>query len=259
MTELVSPASYLSGLRSLLERIEQGQDEQIIAAVELMATTIESGGLVHLFGSGHSMLPVLEIFPRYGSFVGLHPLTDPRLFWFNVLGSFGVPEMLFLQNTEGYADVFLDGQHLSAGDVLVIFSHGGTSAVVVDSARYAKRNGLSVIAISSSETADASPRHSSGLKLADLADAVVDTGSPRSEALIDLDGLPEPVGAVTTLLATATGLALVCGVAELLVARGDPLVQSVRVEKDETTAYRRVYEAYEHSVHRRPPVTDSQS
>lgn len=256
MTELAAPVSYLAGLRSLLERIEVGQRDSITAAAELMASTIERGGLVHLFGSGHSMLPVLEIFPRYGSFVGLHPLTDPRLLWFNVLGSFGVPEMLFLQNTEGYADVFLDGQHLSAGDALVIFSHGGTSAVVVDAARYAERHGLSVIAISSSETAAAASRHSSGLKLADLADIVVDTGSPRSEALVDLDGLPEPVGAVTTMLASATGLALVCGVAELLVERGYPLVQSVRAEKDETSAYRTVYDAYERSVHGRESVVD---
>jgi uncharacterized phosphosugar-binding protein len=229
--------------------MEETQENVINSAAKVMADCIQRGGLVHLFGSGHSMLPVLELFPRYGSFVGLHPLMDPRLLWFNVLGSFGVPEMLFLQNTEGYADVFLDGQHLKSGDVLVVFSHGGTSAVVVDAARYAKRLGITVIAVSSLIATTAPAKHSSGQKLCDLADLTIDTGSPRSEALIDVEGLPEPVGAATTLLATAAGLAAVARAAELLAEAGFPVVQSVRAEANETGAYRNVYDAYENSLH----------
>jgi len=105
MTSTRGSTAYLRGLIDLLDRLDRDQGPQIEQAAAVMAATITRGGLVHLFGSGHSMLPALEIFPRYGSFVGLHPVIDPRLFWFNVLGSFGVPEMLFLQNTEGYAEV----------------------------------------------------------------------------------------------------------------------------------------------------------
>jgi uncharacterized phosphosugar-binding protein len=244
------PASqrYLSGLRSLIERLENHELPQIEEAAQAMATCIAGGGIVHLFGSGHSMLPALEIFPRYGSFVGLHPVIDPRLFWFNVLGSFGIPEMLFLQNTEGYADVMLDGQHLHPGDILMIFSHGGTSAVVVDAARYARAHGLRVIAVSSSAATRATARHSSGMKLADLADVTIDTFTPRGEALVDIDGLQEPVGAATTVVAMTAGLAAVARTAELLVALGHPIVQSSRTEKDETSAYRVVYDAYESSL-----------
>lgn len=245
-----SPASsrYLLELQSLLGRLEATQAAATEDVAELMAACIRGGGLVHLFGSGHSMLPALEVFPRYGSFVGLHPLVDPRLLWFNVLGSYGVPEMLFLQNTEGYADVFLDGQSLRAGDVLVVFSHGGTSAVVVDAARYAERHGLTVVAISSSHASGAAARHSSGQRLSDLADYTIDTGAPRGEALVDVDGLAEPVGAASTVLAMAAALAVVARTAELLVGSGHPLVQSVRAEKDETSAYRTVYDAYEDSL-----------
>ena len=246
----VASRTYLQGLRQLIERLETQQLGEIEAAARTMAQCIAGGGIVHLFGSGHSMLPALEIFPRYGSFVGLHPIIDPRLFWFNVLGSFGVPEMLFLQNTEGYADVLLDGQHLRPDDVLVVFSHGGTSAVVVDAARYAKRHDMTVIAVSSSHATSARARHSSGLKLSDLADLHVDTYAPRGEALVDVEGLDEPVGAVTTTLAMSAGLAIVARTAELLVEAGHPVVQSVRAEKDETAAYRNVYDAYEASLRR---------
>lgn len=250
MNVTVASTSYLQGLRALLERIEVEQGAQIEAAAQVMAKCIARGGIVHFFGSGHSMLPALEVFPRYGSYVGLHPVIDPRLLWFNVLGSFGVPEMLFLQNTEGYADVMLDGQHLQEGDAVMIFSHGGTSAVVVETARYAQKRGLTVIAVSSSNATSAVARHSSGDKLSDLADLTIDTHAPRGEALVDVAGLEEPVGAATTVLAMSAALACVARCAEVLVELGHPVVQSVRAEADETSAYRTVYEAYEGTLRR---------
>lgn len=242
---------YLTRVAALLETVAREQNHNIERAGELMARAIQDGGLVHLFGSGHSMLPALEVFPRYGSFVGLHPLVDPRLLWFNVLGSGGVPEMLFLQNTEGYAPVFLEGQHLRSGDVLIIFSHSGTSAVVVDAALYARERRMPVIAVMSQATgAAASARHSSGHKLTDLADLVLDTGVPRGEGVVEVKGLPEPVGAGSTVVATAIGLALVATCAEKLADSGFLLVQSVRAEGNEHVAYANVYEAYERSLHR---------
>jgi uncharacterized phosphosugar-binding protein len=243
-------ASYLAAAAALLERAAHEQHDQIEAAAERMARAIANGGLAHLFGSGHSMLPVLEVFPRYGSFVGLHPLVDPRLLWFNVLGSGGVPEMLFLQNVEGYAPVFLAGQSLRRDDLLLVFSHSGTSAVVVDAALYARDHGLEVVAIMSSETSGSRPRHSSGKKLSDLADVVIDTHVPAGEGLVDVPGLAEAVGAGSTVVATAIGLALVASCADRLVQLGHPLVQSVRAEANEHLAYRSVYDAYEASLRR---------
>lgn len=243
---------YLVAVMSLIARVAQDQGETIDDVAGQMARCIRNNGLVHLYGSAHSMLPVLEVFPRYGSFVGLHPVIDPRLLWFNVLGSGGIPEMLFLQNTEGYASVFLEGQHLRGGDMLIIFSHGGTSAVVVDAARYARERGIPVVAIMSRQTGEAArARHSSGQKLIDVADAIIDTGVPPGEGLVPIEGLAEPVGAGSTVVATAIGLALVAGCAEQLATYGYPLVQSVRAEANEHAVYYNVYEAYEQALHQR--------
>src|SRR4029077_5801541 len=116
---------------------------------DLMSSAIAKNGLVHLYGSGHSVIPVMDAFKRYGSFVGLHPLTDPRLMWCNVLGPGGVRELLWLQRTEGYAPQYLQNQPIAPGDVVVVFSHGGRNAAPVDAGIYAHERGAAVVGVMS--------------------------------------------------------------------------------------------------------------
>src|ERR1043165_10256311 len=99
--------------------------EKIAQASEILASAIAQGRRVYLFGSGHSVIPVLDVFPRYGSFVGFFPLYDPRLMWFNVVGPGGARELLWLEREEGYAKNVLASYVLEPRDTIVVFSHGG--------------------------------------------------------------------------------------------------------------------------------------
>ena len=92
---------------------------------KLLATAIAAGKRAYLFGSGHSVIPVMDIFPRYGSFVGFFPLYDPRLMWHNVVGPGGARELLWLERREGYVANFLQSFALEPGDAMMVFSHGG--------------------------------------------------------------------------------------------------------------------------------------
>ena len=66
---------YLHRLVELIERAGSTNDAALDEVAERFATTLAAGGLVHLYGSGHSVLPCQEAFPRYGSYVGFNPLT----------------------------------------------------------------------------------------------------------------------------------------------------------------------------------------
>jgi uncharacterized phosphosugar-binding protein len=211
---------FLGPLQTVLHEMQETQREAFAAAADQIAGTLQGGGLVHLFGSGHSVIPVMDAFPRYGSFVGFSPLMDPRLMWFSVLGPGGVRELLWLERTEGYIERFLSHEPISAGDTLLVFSHGGRNAAPVEAAMYARDHGVTVIAVTSKQNLSRPAGHSSGKRLADVADIVIDTCVPVEDALVDVDGWPAPVAGASTIVACACVGELIARVAERLAAKG---------------------------------------
>ncbi len=192
---------YISRLVKLAERAADENEEAFEKAAGALSETLSKQGLIHLYGSGHSVLPVQETYPRYGSYVGFNPLTDPRLMWHNILGAGGVRELLWLERTEGYAEKFLDHQPLNPGDSIVIFGHSGRNASGIDTALYARKRGMTVVAITAKANLDKPATHSSGQRLADAADIVIDTCSPIEDAIVPIDGWSRPVAGSSTVLA----------------------------------------------------------
>lgn len=191
---------YFEKGQEVLKKIAETQESNIIQAAEIMAESINSGNVVHLFGSGHSVIPVLDIFPRYGGFVGFHPLMDNRLMWHNVIGTGGARELLWIERQEGYIENFLQSYTFKEGDVMVVYSHGGLNAAPVEAAMYAKERGLKVVAITSGENYKrATATHSSGKKLGDLADVLIDNCVPLEDSLVEVEGYHQKVGAGSTL------------------------------------------------------------
>ncbi len=195
---------YLTKILEVIDRIDREQSENIRAAADLCAATIHSGKLVHLFGSGHSVLPIQDVFPRYGGVVGWHPLMDPRLMWHNVIGPGGARELLWIERQEGYIANFLQSYNLQEGEVMIVFSHGGLNAAPVEAAMYARERGLKVIAVTSGDNyKHARPDHSSGNKLGDVADILIDNCCPLEDALVAIPGYHQKVGASSTIAAIA--------------------------------------------------------
>lgn len=208
---------YIEEINKVIEKIDLTQADAIKEAAEICAETIASGKMVHLFGSGHSVLPIQDMFPRYGGVVGWHPLMDPRLMWSNVIGPGGARELLWIERQEGYIANFLQSYNLQEGEVMIVYSHGGLNAAPIECAMYAKERGLTVIAVTSGENYEkAKAVHSSGNKLGDVADILIDNCCPLEDALVEIPGYPQHVGAsstvavmtITQALASETALVL---------------------------------------------------
>lgn len=222
-TDVSSSGRWITAGRALLDHLETTQMEAIESASQLSAKAIAAGGFVHLFGSGHSRIPVEEMFPRYGSFPGFHPIVELSMtFHTEVVGTNGQPQAMFIERVEGLADVILSGFEFGDHDVMMIFSASGRAAVPVEMAIGASERGLDVIAVTSVEESLARPAgHRSGKRLLDLADVVIDIGTPAGDALVTLEGLAHPVGPGSTLANAAVVNEIKVRTAELLVAMGE--------------------------------------
>src|SRR5215470_11851607 len=128
----MSATRYYDCISGILQQIHSTQHGALHEAGELLASAIAAGGRVYLFGSGHSVIPVMDVFPRYGSFVGFYPLYDPRLMWSNVIGPSGARELLWIERREGYVEQFLQSYPIGTQDCLVVFSHGGLNAAPIE-------------------------------------------------------------------------------------------------------------------------------
>src|SRR5881396_2347393 len=151
LTAAARTSTFFAAARELLDRLE-AQDAAIDEASRLCADAIGSSGLVHLFGTGHSRIPVEEMFPRYGSYPGFNPIVELSMtFHTQVVGSNGQRQAMFIERVPGLAEVILSNFRFGPSDVMVVFSASGLSAVPVEMARGARRRGLRVIAVTSIE------------------------------------------------------------------------------------------------------------
>lgn len=217
----MSAAEYLHKAAAILSQIQATQMDAIQSAAHACASSIAAGRAVYVFGSGHSVIPTLDLFPRYGGYVGFVPIMDPRLMWFNVTGPGGARELLWLERTEGYIQQVLLSYNLDPRDTMIVYSHGGLNAAPVEMALAAKDKGLTVIAVTSASNRRLNrPIHSSGKSLADASDIVIDNCCPPEDALVELPGRPERVGGSSTWAAMAITQALTSETAAQLQAMG---------------------------------------
>jgi uncharacterized phosphosugar-binding protein len=232
--------AWLDAARALLDRIAETQADAIEEASILCARAIGGGGLVHLFGTGHSRIPVEEMFPRYGSYPGFSPMIELSMtFHTEVVGTNGQRQAMFIERVEGLAEVILANFALRADDVMAVFSANGRSAVPIEIAIGARARGLPVIAVTSREQSLAGePEHSSGTRLLDHADVLLDLCTPSADALVAVHGVPTPIGPGSTLAAVTLVNVLKVRVAELLAAEGrlPPVLASAGVAGSETSA-----------------------
>jgi len=233
MTQL----KFLDKARDLLNNIE-AQADKLDQAAELYANAIANDGLVHLYGNGHSGIGVYETFPRIGSIVGFHPLIEQSLVNYSaVVGLNGLRQNQYLEKLEGFAEQILTNFEFGPHDVMVCFSSTGINGVVIDMALGAKKRGLPVIAVTSVAHQNATEsRHSSGKRLCEIADIVLDNGTPPGDAMIHIDGCNAPVSPGSSLASVAIVQCLNALTAEKLVNRGySPLILPTMHYKGDTS------------------------
>jgi len=243
---------YLSRAMDLFRTVA-AQEEAIARAADWFAESIARGRVVHTFGSGHSRILVEELWPRYGSFPGFHPIVELSLtFHTQVVGANGQRQAMYLENVSGLAERILRNFDIRPEDSALVISSSGGNVVPIEVAEGFRKRGVRVVAIIGRAHAErSSTRHAKGLKLSDVADLILDTGIPPGDAMVELPGLETPVSPGSTVGGVLIVNAIKAEVAARLVARGiEPPVLTASCVIGPERASRIFEKAYDEHAHR---------
>ncbi|WP_374020122.1 SIS domain-containing protein [Paenibacillus thiaminolyticus] len=192
--------TYLNQIHDMLHRIEQQEANAISLAATKTAEAIMSGGIIHLFGCGHSHILTEEVFYRAGGLVPIRPIFVEKLMLHE-----GAVRSSELERQNGLAETFMEEQTIRPGEVMFVLSTSGRNPVPVDAALIAKAKGAFTIGITSLAYSQSQPsRHRSGKHLYDAVDLVIDNYAVKGDAILTHPDVPVPF----TPTSTVTGAAI---------------------------------------------------
>jgi len=205
--------TYYERAAALLARARETNAPVIARLAPVIGQSIARGGVVHTFGSGHSELISREIIGRAGGLVCVTGIIDPTAG--------------FIENLPGYGTKLIeryDRQYqLIPGETVIVISNSGKNASPIDVALYAKSKGLTVAALTCMAMSRATPsQHTSGKKLFEVADHVLDNGGVPGDAIVEV-GEGVSAGPTSTLIGCSVLNWLMLSVMEWLSSNGHPL------------------------------------
>ncbi|CAH8718590.1 SIS domain-containing protein [Paenibacillus thiaminolyticus] len=203
--------TYLNHIHDMLHRIEQQEANAISLAATKTAEAIMNGGIIHLFGCGHSHILTEEVFYRAGGLVPIRPIFVEKLMLHE-----GAVRSSELERQNGLAETFMEEQNIRPGEVMFVLSTSGRNPVPVDAALIAKAKGAFTIGITSLAYSQSQPsRHRSGKHLYDAVDLVIDNYAVKGDAILTHPDVPVPF----TPTSTVTGAAILNAILAEAIAR----------------------------------------
>jgi uncharacterized phosphosugar-binding protein len=212
--------AYMNSVRSILDQAAETQAAAIDQAAQAIVEAIKAGGMLYLFGSGHSHMMAEEGHYRAGGLAPVIPILSTSL----MLHEWSSGSSKF-ERTVGIAPTILARYQPTGRDVIVIFSNSGVNAAPVEMALAAKQNGMTVIGVVSLEYAASAPLSPLGKRLSEIADIVIDNQLPAGDALVQIGNTGLRSGPGSTVLGAFLLNALLTEVVWRLAAEGiDPPV-----------------------------------
>ncbi|HAN86481.1 MAG TPA: SIS domain-containing protein [Firmicutes bacterium] len=191
--------SYLHGVEAVISNIARTQMDAIGEAATSISDCLSQGGMLYLFGTGHSASVAVEPFHRAGGLVPVRPIVE------QAMTLHGSPQKATaLERLAGYADIILDDSGIRSGDSIIIISNSGINSVPIEMGLSARARGITVIAITSVKHSEREEsRHPSCKRLFEVADIVIDNCGEPGDAMLETCACNIKIGPTSTLAGIA--------------------------------------------------------
>lgn len=191
--------AYYKEVIGIITDIHESEKERILVAARIIADQVKKDKLVYIWGpGGHSNLGAMEIFFRAGGLMHVSAILNQE----TMLNS-GALKSMQVERLPGYGKIVINDYGIGKDDLLIVVNAYGINSATIDAALTAKENGAKVIGICSHEHARNTPldhvaRHPSKKNLMDVVDYTVDCKVKVGDAVLEIPGFEQKVGALST-------------------------------------------------------------
>ncbi len=192
-------ADYLGRIEECLDTIRREEEGHIKQVAALLARQIERDKLIYIWGpGGHSNMNAMEVFFRAGSLMHVSAILDE-----GTMLSSGALRSMNIERTPGYGRIVIRDNHIGKGDLLILANAYGINTACIDAALECRAIGATTVSVSSAAHARMTPldhpaRHPSKKNLDEVCDYHIDSKIVSGDAVMDIEGIPQKMGAIST-------------------------------------------------------------
>ena len=238
---------YYKKITNILEEVVTKEENTIQKTISLFVETIKGKRQMFAFGASHAGIVTEELFYRAGGLALINPILESSL----MLNTRPVTQTSKMERLEGYGRIIGEKTPFKKDDVLLVHSVSGRNPVAIDLVLYAKEKGVKIVAITNLDySRNVTSRHSSGKRLFELADIVIDNHGEKGDACIEIEGITQKVAPTSTVVSTTIMNIVVSEVALRLAEEGitPPIFHSANVDGGDDHN-KKLFEEYKDTIH----------
>ncbi|WP_203246758.1 sugar isomerase domain-containing protein [Sporosarcina beigongshangi] len=236
---------YFEAINTLMQEVSNEEQPTIEKVAVEIAKRLARGGIIQLFGCGHSHLIAEESYFRAGGLVPVQPIFIESLMLHK-----GATKASAHEKDATFIQTFEDQLDFRQDDTVIVISTSGRNPVPIDVANKARQSGAYTVSIQSLyyEAAVQPSRHPSGKRLEDVVDDQLNTHVPLGDGLLTSGELL--YAPASSIMANLLLHAAFNRVMEIMIADGlePPVFKSSNI--DGSTAHNeRMIERYSNRIH----------
>lgn len=191
---------YIDNVQSILKTVKEQEKGNIKKATDLITAANENKNSIYVFGASHAGILAQELYYRAGGMITINAIFGEEV----MLDRQPITFTSNMERLEGYGTQLGKTVDFKPKDILILHSVSGRNPVIIDLALYAKEHGVKIIGLTNlTYSKSVKSRHSSGKRLFEVSDVVIDNHGDIGDAAIQLKGSPQKVGPTSTVIGAA--------------------------------------------------------
>ena len=240
---------YVNKITELIDKVIKEENQHMEKAVDILFKAINDKKSIYTFGASHAGIMSEELYYRAGGLMLFNPIFGREL----MLDTSPITLTSKMEQTEGYGQVIAQSRvDFKKDDVLIVHSVSGRNPVGIEIAKIAKEKGVKVIAITNlAYSKYVTSRHSSGKKLYEFADVIIDNHGDVGDACIEISGLKQKVAPSSSVIACVVTNSILAALVQKLVDNGmdnPPIFYSANIDGGDKLN-QKLFDEYKDLIH----------